>query len=147
MKKKSGKLPKIIMAPANVLTTPCKPVVIDDSTIKLARTMGLVCRATMGAGLAANQIGYSQQMFVYKDGKMITVINPVLLEEEGSVTDKEGCLSIPGRWFDVARPSYIKISYLNLNAEEVTIEAEGFLARCFSHELAHLRGELLSANY
>lgn len=145
MKKKTKvKLPKIVMAPANVLTTPCRAVNIDANTIKLAHTMSLVCRTARGAGLAANQIGYSQRMFVYKDGgHMRTVINPILLEEEGSIVDKEGCLSIPGRVYDIERPKYVKISYLNLDSDECTKEAEGFLARCFMHELGHLQGALI----
>lgn len=140
-------LPKIIKAPASVLSVPCKDVDdINTSIVKLAKTMALVTRAAHGAGLAANQIGYSKRMFTYMDsGKATTLVNPLLVDASSQTeVDGEGCLSIPGKTFSIERPTWVKVSYLSLDGNEETIEAEGFLARCFMHELDHLSGRLLN---
>jgi len=119
---------------------------ITTSLVKLSKTMVLAMRAAKGAGLAANQIGYSKSMFTYMDGyKARTLVNPTLVDtnDQMEVSD-EGCLSIPGKMFKIERPTWVKVSYLSLDGNEETVEAEGFLARCFMHELNHLEGKLIN---
>lgn len=140
-------LPKIVKAPASVLTTPTKPIEnIDGSIVKLSKTMGLVLRSTTyGAGLAANQIGHSKSMFVYLDaGKLITVINPSITFESGEVTENEGCLSIPGKNFMVTRPQFVEMTYVDLEGNIKTKGAKNFNARLFMHEMDHLAGRLIN---
>lgn len=139
-------LPKIIKAPSSILTTPTTNLSdIDGSIVRLSRTMGLVLRSSKGAGLAANQIGYTYSMFVYlEDGKLHTAINPVILNESELIqTGDEGCLSIPNKTFKIERPSSVEIKYLNLDGEEITKTGQGFMARLFMHEMDHLNGILI----
>lgn len=91
-----------------------------------------------GVGLAACQIGDMRRYFVF--GKKVA-INPILLEQsEEEVIDTEGCLSVPNVYAKVSRPKKIKVSYFDLNWNEVEIELHGMESRIFLHELDHLNG-------
>lgn len=107
-----------------------------------------------GCGLAAPQVGVSLRVFVV-DGTVVadtydylkdfkrTMINPVVLEESAETCEySEGCLSVPGIYADVRRPSKIKIQYWNENFEQVTEELDKFAARIVQHEYQHLDGGL-----
>ena len=99
-----------------------------------------------GVGLAAPQVGVLKRIFVADCGseerEPYVFINPEILEEEGSVTDNEGCLSVPGMHAPVPRPEKVKVRAQNENMEYFTLEAEGLLARCICHENDHLNGIL-----
>lgn len=96
-----------------------------------------------GVGLAAPQVGILRRILVIDIGEgPLKVINPVIIEEEGKVTDLEGCLSIPGFSGTVERPERIKVKYMDENGQEKLIEAQGFMARAFCHEIDHLNGVL-----
>ena len=60
----------------------------------------------------------------------------------GEQTGEEGCLSVPGKWGIVTRPSHVKVRALNQEMEPVELEGEGLLARAFCHEIDHLSGRL-----
>jgi peptide deformylase len=70
------------------------------------------------------------------------MINPVILETEGSVVDQEGCLSVPGLVGTVERPERIRMKALDLDGQEKEYEFEGFDARVMCHEYDHLEGIL-----
>ena len=55
---------------------------------------------------------------------------------------EEGCLSVPGFYESVSRPSRIKLSKLDLNGKLIEIEADGLLSTCIQHEIDHLNGKL-----
>ena len=105
-----------------------------------------------GCGLAAPQIGVSQRVLIvdgremtetypYLAGFYRTMINPVVLEEGGSkCTYNEGCLSVPGIYADVTRPSSIKVEYYNEKLEKVTEVFDKFACRMIQHEMSHLDG-------
>lgn len=96
-----------------------------------------------GVGLAAPQIGILKRLVVIDVGEgPITLINPEILETEGSVLDEEGCLSLPGSQGIVPRPQRVKVKALNENGKETIIEGEGLLARAMCHEIDHLDGIL-----
>lgn len=96
-----------------------------------------------GVGLAAPQIGILKRLVVIDVGEgPITLINPEILEAEGSVLDEEGCLSLPGSQGIVPRPQKVKVKALNENGKETIIEGEGLLARAMCHEIDHLDGIL-----
>lgn len=141
-------LPKIVKAPASVLSRPTLPIEdIDSSIAKLSKTMGLVLRASkIGAALAANQIGYSKSMFVWLDdnGKLLTAINPIITFQSGEVTENEACLSIPGKNFKVTRPQFVDMTYVDLEGNTKTKGAKDFTARLFMHEIDHLEGKLIN---
>lgn len=97
-----------------------------------------------GVGLAAPQIGIGKQIIVVaeKEGEIIKLINPSIIESSGKSVDVEGCLSIPGVYGEVSRATKAVITGVNENNETVCIEAEGMLARILQHEIDHLRGTL-----
>ena len=96
-------------------------------------------------GLAAPQVGILKRIFVVDigDGKRYVAINPEItpLGEEVQ-TGEEGCLSVPGKEGIVTRPMKLSVKALDQNMQEYSLEAEGFLARAFSHEYDHLSGIL-----
>lgn len=100
-----------------------------------------------GIGLAANQIGLTKRVFVMGSHniegfpKPFALFNPRILEvsEETSMF-KEGCLSYPGLWLNIKRPAKIIAEYQDSDANTHTVEMDGYVARCFQHELDHLNG-------
>ena len=107
-----------------------------------------------GVGLAAPQIGLpirvvtitldplSEEYPEFKDFNK-AYINPHILEVGGEeVSMEEGCLSLPGKYGIVTRPSHVKVRALNEEMEEVIWEGEGLLARAFCHEIDHLSGQM-----
>ncbi|MFD5867001.1 peptide deformylase [Corynebacterium sp. NPDC060344] len=97
-----------------------------------------------GVGLAANQVGVLQRVFVYDcDDRRGELINPVW-EPVGEETelDEEGCLSIPGIGAEAERFTRVRATGQDRTGTPVTIEAEGLLARCIQHETDHLDGVL-----
>ncbi len=94
-----------------------------------------------GAGLAAPQVGVLRRIFVVSvDDKYFECINPVIIEESGSQTGDEGCLSVKGKYGRVTRPNKVKVKAFDRNGKPFTVEAEGFMARAFCHENDHLNG-------
>ena len=101
-------------------------------------------RAAPGVGLAANQVGVAKRVFVYDAGDgPVTVINPRLVESEGEFTYLEGCLSVPGYAWEITRPDRVHLVGLDLDGNELSLEADEFEGRIFQHELDHLDGVLL----
>lgn len=98
--------------------------------------------ANDGIGLAAPQLGLMQRIFVMKDNKQSFVcVNPKVIEVSDSFTaHKEGCLSFPGLYLKIKRPSAVKVEYHTLEGTCVTEAFDGILAACFQHELDHLNG-------
>jgi peptide deformylase len=96
--------------------------------------------------LAANQVGVQRRIFVYDAGDgdgARTIINPRILESDGEWVFEEGCLSIPGLSWEIVRPNAVHLVGLDLDGNEVSIEATEFEGRVFQHELDHLDGILL----
>ena len=97
----------------------------------------------MGVGLAAPQVGILKQIVTIDVGEgPIVLINPEIIESDGTQTGEEGCLSLPGKYGIVTRPSHVKVRALNEEMEEVIWEGEGLLARAFCHEIDHLSGQM-----
>lgn len=99
-----------------------------------------------GVGLAAPQVGILKRIFVIdcgdEEGNSVpyVFINPEIIDRDGSQTDYEGCLSVPGKSGKVTRANYVKVKAFDENMEEFELEAEGLLARCILHENDHLDG-------
>lgn len=136
---------KIITYPNNLLRTKTEIVEQFDAELKAELDdMWETMYATEGIGLAAPQIGLGKKIAIIDyEGEKHTLINPVILEKDGSCTYEEGCLSFPGIYVDVESPQKIKIKYQDENGREQIKEIEGFLACVFSHEIDHLNGKLL----
>jgi peptide deformylase len=119
---------------------------IDGRLAKLAEDMILTMHDAPGVGLAAPQVGVQKRMFVYEvpegDGPH-TIVNPVITESRGEWVYDEGCLSVPGLSFEIVRPNEVHLTGLDLDGNEVSIEADELMGRLFQHELDHLDGVLL----
>jgi peptide deformylase len=126
---------------------------VTDEIRTLVADMFETMEAAEGVGLAANQVGVRLRIFVYDcptsgGGRARGhVINPVLerlgqprpLSEE---EDGEGCLSVPGEYFPLARHPRARVTGTDLDGNEVVVEGEDYLARCLQHETDHLDGYL-----
>ncbi|MGE5416927.1 MAG: peptide deformylase [Acidobacteriota bacterium] len=100
-------------------------------------------REMNGCGLAAPQIGIPKRAIVVEvEETLYEFLNPEIAEGQGEVSDIEACLSIPGKRGLVKRMDKIVIKGQNRDGVDVSIEAEGFLARAFQHEIDHLDGIL-----
>lgn len=129
-----------------VLTQPAAEVTeIDGRVAHLVDRMIDTMYDAEGLGLAAPQVGVGKRLFVYEldDEPLRTVINPRVVESRGEWEFEEGCLSIPGLYFPIVRPKEIHVTGLDLDGNEMSIEADGVEARCLQHELDHLDGILL----
>jgi peptide deformylase len=117
---------------------------IDGRIAKLVDDMVVTMHEAPGVGLAANQVGVQKRLFVYDigDGPK-AVINPRIVESDGEWTYEEGCLSVPGLSWDIVRPNRVHLVGLDLQGNELSIEADEYQARVFQHELDHLDGVLL----
>ncbi len=126
---------------------------VTDEIRALVQDMFDTMEAAEGVGLAANQVGARLRLFVYDcptaDGSRErgVVINPVLqrlgtpepLDEE---MDGEGCLSVPGEYFPLARFPRARVTGTDLDGEPVDLIGEDLFARCLQHETEHLEGTL-----
>ena len=99
-----------------------------------------------GVGLAGPQVGILRRVAVVDvtedHSGLLEMVNPEIIEREGTQTGREGCLSVPGRQAVVTRPMRVKARYQNRKGEWMEIETEGFEARAICHELDHLDGTL-----
>ncbi len=117
---------------------------IDEYTISLAKRMINIMYEAPGVGLAAPQIGINKNIFVFDAGEGSKVaINPKIEDLQGDIVYSEGCLSLPGYYWDIARYEYAKLSCLNEKGEETIYEGEDLLGRVLQHEYDHLQGHLL----
>jgi peptide deformylase len=117
---------------------------IDGALVRLVDDMFDTLYEAAGLGLAAPQIGVRKRLFVHDyDDVPRVLINPVIVESDGEWEFAEGCLSVPGLYFDIIRPKRVLVRGLDLDGNEVSIEADGLEARLYQHELDHLDGVLL----
>ena len=129
-----------------------------EGIAKLIADMTETLKAADGCGLAAPQVGINKNLVLVdgtdlsdtydylKDFKRV-MINPVVVEESEETCEySEGCLSVPGIYAEVTRPSKIKVRYFNENLEEVVEEFDRFACRMVQHELSHLEGNLFVDN-
>lgn len=133
-----------------VLRAPARRIgKVDDGIRDLARDMLISMYAARGIGLAAPQIGVHLQLLVIDleiedaNSPPLVLINPEITSVGGSIcTYEEGCLSIPGVYLDVVRPSVVEVSYRDAFGRPKRLKADGLMARCIQHELDHLNGVL-----
>lgn len=121
---------------------------IDQNLIDLSRDMAETMYAAPGVGLAAPQVGETRRLIVIdvapKDGPrhLIKAVNPEIILRDGESFEEEGCLSVPEYYARVQRSSRVKVKYLDMDGNEVILDAAGLLAIAFQHEIDHLDGIL-----
>jgi peptide deformylase len=137
--------------PDPVLRAKCRDVTGFDAGLrKLAADMVETMHAAPGVGLAAPQIGVDLRLAVVdlsvgEDPQQVyVVVNPEVVQREGSEVAEEGCLSLPGINDKVERPTRVTVRALDLEGKPVEIQAEEWLARAFCHEIDHLNGVLFT---
>jgi peptide deformylase len=140
---------KILKFPDQDLRIKAKPIETFDEELKnLTDDMFETMHSVNGIGLAATQIGVAQQVAVIdispEKNEPLVIINPKILILDSSKTEDydEGCLSVPGFFETISRPSDIKLSYQELNGKRKEIKPEGLLTKVVQHELDHLNGRL-----
>jgi len=109
--------------------------------VTLAKRMKMTMKLYSGLGLSANQCGVAERIFVIgTDDFQLVCINPKVIDKGSLVKDKEGCLSFPGLFLNIERPSWIETEFTNEFGEIKQLTLHGLSARCFLHELDHLNG-------
>ena len=141
----------ILLVPEPILKARARPVAAADMEqvrALLPRMFATMYRAP-GIGLAAPQIGKALKIIVVdcaRDGEKpqpLKIANPeILWQSDELMTVNEGCLSLPEHYADVARPSAIRLRYLDEQNEIRELGAKGLLATCIQHEIDHLDGVL-----
>jgi len=133
-----------------VLAKPAEEVTVFDAGLRdLVANMFETMYAAPGVGLAANQVGISKRIFVMDctsgndPNRKFTVINPVIDVTEGEQVGREGCLSVPGYFFEIERPNRAVVKGLDVNGDPLELDVTGLEARCVCHETDHLNGKLL----
>ena len=135
---------------SQVLRQPARRISkVDEAVRDLARDMLRSMYAASGIGLAAPQVGVNKQLLVIDldpenaAAPPMVLINPEITSfGAGLDTYEEGCLSIPGVYLDVVRPSVVEVSYRDEMGRPQKLRADNLLARCIQHELDHLNGVL-----
>ena len=140
-------LMRIVKMGDPVLRKKTHPVTtFDDELRKTFADMLHTMYAAPGVGLAANQVGLTGQFAVIDvqpDGehKPMVIVNPVIESQSGSISEEEGCLSIPGFSARVKRYARVRVRAINEHGLPIVIEGHGLLARCLQHEIDHLNGK------
>tara|TARA_B100000029_G_scaffold319172_1_gene311618 strand:+ start:531 stop:1055 length:525 start_codon:yes stop_codon:yes gene_type:complete len=143
-------LKKILTEPNKILRQKSLPVEkVDGELQKLIDDMLETMYAAPGIGLAAIQVGVPKRIIVLdiasKDEPKnpMCFINPEIIEKsETNSTYEEGCLSVPGQFAEIDRPSKCYLKYLDYYGQPKELKAEGMMATCIQHEMDHLEGIL-----
>ncbi|MGV1016039.1 MAG: peptide deformylase [Fluviibacter phosphoraccumulans] len=137
----------ILRFPDERLRTVAKPVTVFDAALRqLVADMAETMYEAPGIGLAATQVNVHQRVIVIdvsEDQKGLQAfINPVIESVNGMQTYEEGCLSVPGVYDKVDRPSDVRVRYQDLDGKEHVLETGELLAICIQHEIDHLNGKV-----
>jgi peptide deformylase len=130
---------------------------IDKDIQQLTEDMIVTMRDNNGAGLAAQQIGRTENLCIIdidrdmadddsgsdKIEMPIIMLNPQISDKEGEQVGQEGCLSFPDVYVNVARAAEITVQYMDMTGSDQEIKVRGIVARAVQHEVDHLRGILL----
>ncbi|MCG9894748.1 MAG: peptide deformylase [Fimbriimonadaceae bacterium] len=136
----------VVKIPEPVLRRRAEPVAKPGPRHRvILENMARIMQRANGIGLAAPQIGLSERLIVIApDRRVIGLINPEILERQGSQVGEEGCLSIPGLYGDVERSQKILVRAIDRKGKQVELEVTGLAARIVQHEIDHLDGVLFT---
>ena len=141
---------KIVIEPDPILRKESAPIEkVDNDLRKLLDDMLETMYAAPGIGLAAVQIGILKRLIVIDISKdkekknPLFLINPEIVSKSKNTSMyEEGCLSLPGHFAEIERPSECQINFLDYNGKKKEITAKGLLSTCIQHEVDHLNGIL-----
>jgi peptide deformylase len=140
----------IVIYPDPVLKTEGRDVeTVDDSVRQLIDDLFDTMYANKGVGLAAQQVGDVRRVCVFdvsqqegEEGEPIALVNPRVVQREGSIRWEEGCLSFPDLYEFVDRAKKVRVEALDRHGNPISIEGEDLLAVVMQHEIDHLDGVL-----
>ncbi len=121
---------------------------IDGQVDEFLRDMVDTMYAAPGVGLAAPQVGVAQRLITLdvdheeRGAHLLKLVNPMIVEREGTVLWEEGCLSVVDYSAEVRRSAKVLVKAWTVDQQEIEIEAEGLLAVALQHEIDHLDGKL-----
>lgn len=138
---------EVLRFPDERLRTVAEPVAeVNEEIRQIVKDMLETMYDENGIGLAATQVDIHKRIVVIdvseEGNEPLVLINPEIIEKDGSTISEEGCLSVPQSYAKVDRAEQVTVKALNENGEEYTYEADGLLAICTQHELDHLMGKL-----
>ncbi len=138
---------KILHFPDRRLRRRAAPVVqVDDAIRTLIDNMFATMYQADGVGLAATQVNVLKRVVVVDvspaANQPLTLVNPQILERQGTAVMSEGCLSVPGVREQVTRAEMIRFRASDREGAPFEQEATGLLAACVQHEIDHLDGKL-----
>lgn len=141
---------KILTYPDQTLRQPTDELEnIDGNVQQMIDQMSSTMYAAPGLGLAAIQVGWDKSVLIYdispsdQERSLQVLINPRLVDQEGeTLSENEGCLSVPEFRADVKRYASILVEGVDREGRPVELEAEGMLAIVLQHEIDHLKGKL-----
>lgn len=121
-------------------------MVFDSQICQIAKEMMALMKEHQGVGLAAPQVGISQQIITIDAGKgALILVNPqIIYQSQDLKDDKEGCLSLPGASLKIARPNKVTVAFQDEFGAKHEIKAKGLTARVLQHEIDHLNGILIT---
>jgi peptide deformylase len=139
---------EIVIWPDPVLKKKAEPVrdALDESVQALVKDMFETMYAADGVGLAAPQVSVLKRVITLDTSprqpgaQPVAMINPEIVETEGSTIEPEGCLSLPGESEKVARAAKVKVRFLDVSGAQREMVCEGLLAIAVQHETDHLDG-------
>jgi peptide deformylase len=141
--------PQIVIVGDPVLARPAREVTeFGPELAALVEDLFASLAVAEGVGLAAPQIGIDLAVFVYDcpdgSGERVRghVVNPTIETSGEPVLADEGCLSVPGPYFELARAAEATVRGVDQNGAPVEVSGTGFFARCLQHETDHLKGLL-----
>lgn len=137
---------EILKFPNSKLFTKCEPVSVFGEELKiLLEAMWETMKQNEGVGLAANQVGLSQNMFTMEglEGEKIFLVNPKIVNKsQGPANIKEGCLSAPGEFLIRSdRVAWVEVEFQNELGDKLKRVFKGLRAVCVQHEMEHLEGK------
>ena len=141
---------KILTEPDPILRKKCSPIAnVDDDLRKILKNMLETMYKAPGIGLAAIQVGILKRAVVIDVSKEdekknpLFLINPeIIYRSNETSTYEEGCLSLPGQYAEIERPSKCQVKYIDFDGKAKELKAEGLLSTCIQHEIDHLDGIL-----
>jgi peptide deformylase len=141
---------KILTEPDPILRKKSSPIAnVDNDLRKMLKNMLETMYKAPGIGLAAIQVGILKRAVVIDVSKEdekknpLFLINPEIIyrSNETSIYE-EGCLSLPGQYAEIERPSKCQVKYIDFDGKARELKAEGLLSTCIQHEIDHLDGVL-----
>lgn len=142
------------MAKLDILTYPdkrlrnvAKPVTVFDSELRtLTENMAETMYAAPGIGLAAIQVDVPLRVVVIdlseEKNNLQVLVNPEIIQRQGSVSMQEGCLSVPDIYADIERAEKVTLRARDVEGNTFELEADELLAVCIQHEIDHLDGKV-----